>query len=243
MGLFFGGAFQMLFDSAYLKKAMAYFGWRPHTASGWIVIGSSIHSAPQKWVNMRRITVCATVLLFVTAAGAQQPEDNQIKVQSMQLLAQRDFAGLNALAAQYRTSGAKTADGLSKLTLFYAGMESLPPSLPFAGASWDTARQANWKLAFSLGESWVKQAPSPAAFIEFAKKHVRYAWERHGVAGDPTPENLKLFHDNLEQARHILEAAKPVASVDPNWADTLAEITSSENPTPEPPSDIHSPLW
>lgn len=179
---------------------------------------------------MRAVWICAMVLALATPVAAQTPEDGQIKAQSALLLGHRDFPHLNALAAQYRASGARTADGLSKLTLFYAGMEALPMG--------DTQREELWPAIFSIGENWVKQAPSPAASIALARMHLRYGWEERGANGDPTPEKMAAFREHLRLARQILENSKAVASVDPNWAATLQEIARAEHPVPVPVSSV-----
>lgn len=188
---------------------------------------------------MRVMAVCVMLALAALAApaAAQLSEaDQQIGARGLQLLRKQDFKQLNALTAQYRGSRAKTADGLSKLILLYAGMDFMPPGIPFGDKA---VRQSQWQWAFSVGEAWVKQAPSPAATIELARMHLRYAWEIHGADGHPTPENMKVFQDHLQQARQILEGNK-AAGIDPNWAGTMEEIKRAEKPVVVVASGVQS---
>ena len=122
---------------------------------------------------MRAIVICTTLLMFITPCVAQQSEADQIKDQTSTLLARQEFSQLNALAEGYRLTGAKTENGIPKLALFYAGMERLPMG--------DAAREQQWRAILSFAERWVQLAPSPAAYIELAKMHLRYAWEQHGA--------------------------------------------------------------
>ena len=171
---------------------------------------------------MRTITVLVLLLVLTPPSNAQQTEAEQIKAHSMQLLGRQDFADLNSLANEYRANGAKTGDGISKLALFYAGMDRLPLG--------DAFREQQWPAIFSFAQNWADHSPSPAAFIELAKMHLRYAWEQHGADSKASTSQMDQFHLHLQIARKILETNRKVAEIDPFWAETMQEVTRAESP-------------
>jgi len=104
------------------------------------------------------LLVIAVNVPFGANARAEELQDRAtIETQVYDLLWDKDFAGLEIMADDYRTTQARTSSGLWKLTLFYVGIQR---AFHRQGSDW--AEQA--------ARAWVGQYPqSPAAHLVYAE--------------------------------------------------------------------------
>jgi len=178
---------------------------------------------------MRTIVYFAALLLLLRPACAQTPpvsapdQSLQIRVQALELLQQRDFTKLNAVAQDYRSKGAITAAGVPKLSLFFTAFDSIPLGEPL------NARK--WPAVFDVFENWQKDKPSLTSAIALARLHLRYAWQLHGPNTPAAPEAQKAFEEHVQLAHAVLEASQPYSGPDADWqwAATLVIQAGLEN--------------
>lgn len=111
---------------------------------------------------MRYALACLLVIVLSVPASAEaRAEELQdratIQTQVYNLLSSKDFAGLEAMADNYRTTKARTSSGLWKLTLFYVGIQR---AFQNKGTDW----------AAQTAQEWVSQYPqSSTAHLEYAQ--------------------------------------------------------------------------
>lgn len=103
------------------------------------------------------LTVVPIALVGTHARAEELQDRNTIQSQVYDLLWERDFAALEAMADEYRTSKARTSSGLWKLTLFHVGIKS---AFYRQGGDW----------ANRIAQAWVDQYPqSPTAQLAYGQ--------------------------------------------------------------------------
>ena len=128
------------------------------------------------------------------------------------LVAARDFAGLDAIEHDYRTSRSRTGSGSWKLAEFHIGVElALPRAKREIGCPFAAEPFLN---------DWARADPAaPAPYIAKATMLVNRAWcfRGDGYASE-VPENVwQLFRDDIDQAEALLTEHKAVAAIDPEY--------------------------
>jgi hypothetical protein len=126
-------------------------------------------------------------------------EQVEIKRQAMALLEARNYDQLEAVAAKYRSSGEGYADGVSKLFVFYQGLEAN-----------DKDSEAIWKDRQGQIQQWIQAMPtSVTARVGMGWFLTVYAWHARGSgwASTVNDENEKIFEDRLQQAVQVLNQA------------------------------------
>lgn len=149
---------------------------------------------------------------------------NQVKA----LLAARDYAGLNALEKEYRTTRARTPGGTWKLAEFYAGLFSyLPAAEPSNGCSY---------IGEPVIQAWIAASPDvPAPYIAAANMLLGRAWcfRGAGYAGEVSENAWQPFRENISAASKILTEHKGVASLDPAFYAVMEDIYRAEGREPD----------
>lgn len=121
----------------------------------------------------------------------------------------RDFAGLNRMAHDFRTSRRRTSSGTWALAYFWYGWEG-HHARDAAGCGFDDA----------FIDDWIAAAPQdPAPYIARAIALQRQAWclRGTGFAGSVPPATMARFTAIMRQARDSLERHRAVAAVDPRF--------------------------
>lgn len=133
------------------------------------------------------------------------------------LMAAKDYDGLDKLAADLRKSKEQTADGTWHLLQFYGVMG-------FGQPYSDRPTEAMWTARRSFLKSWVEAKPtSITARISLARFLKQHAWEARG-GGDArtvSDQGWKLFRDRLDLARQTLVDARKLEEKCPVWWDTM----------------------
>jgi hypothetical protein len=134
---------------------------------------------------------------------------------------------LERASSVYRQEKARTASGLWKLTVFYAGVEK---------AIEDTAiKQGGVDVYDSLEErtkTWVEKYPdSPTGHIAHSMVLVQRAWAHRGsgYASSVSENSWRKFRQFIAEARENLEMHKDIASGDPKWYEEMLVIARAED--------------
>ena len=165
------------------------------------------------------IVVCLAGVCFAADDENVVPEmelRDQIASHTRQLLRDRKFPELEALAEDYRSNKTRLPSGFWKLANFYAGLES-----PGQGAS-----GANWESHLRLLEEWQSSSPqSPTPLTGLAAAYVAYAWQGRGTgyARDVSEDGWRLFRERLGKAEEMIQKARTNSLYDPNLA--VSELT------------------
>lgn len=141
----------------------------------------------------------------------------------------KNFAVLNALANHFRDNEGRTPSGVWKLYFFYYVLES------------NLFRQEDEKgkcinhLA-DFAHEWRKYDPThPASYIAEAKSYLNYGWcfRGSGNIDEVDPDDYVIFRENALIAKHILEANKDIASVDPHYYTMIIDVYMAASPGSE----------
>ena len=140
-----------------------------------------------------------------TITMVESPEtkgQNEIKLEALTLFTNKDYRGLEALAALRRGSKARYPNGNWKLTFTYAGLE---PS--------NEESAATWQARLALADDWIRARPeSMTARVAKARLLIAQAWKiRSSDWADNVAEaNWKPFQAKLVEATAVLNKAKPL---------------------------------
>lgn len=129
----------------------------------------------------------------------------------------RDFAGLDAQAAELRRTGeAFERTSVSKLAHFYRAFNDEKP-----------ASEEEWAGALGLMEAWMRERPaSVTASVAAAEMTITYAWDARGDgwAHEVPAERSALFRQRLEQAQRLAGVAGGLGEDCPRRAATLLRL-------------------
>jgi len=128
------------------------------------------------------------------------------------LMEGRDYAALEHLAEQYRSTEARTGSGVWKLTQFYDGISEY-----FNTRDKDPAV---WNGRYRMADAWMREYPhSPTSHLAFAQLLVNTAWSYRGSGFAPTvpADRWELFKKQNAKAGEFLRNYKTVGVRDPNW--------------------------
>jgi hypothetical protein len=134
-----------------------------------------------------------------------------------------DFDALERLATEFRTGKSRSASGTWRLTHFYYAFNSALPSREKDDGFWSRAN--------AIADRWVQRYPrSPTAHMVRATVLVRHGWKFRGggYASSVDPAAWPPFFKKLGEAKDYLRRHKDVASVDPHWYDSMAQIATAE---------------
>ncbi len=139
----------------------------------------------------------------------------------------RDFAGLNALGNEFRTTRARTPSGVWKLGMFHGAVHAAMPS---SDQTQDCAFGAEPFL-----KAWMTATPdAPSPYIATATMLLDQAWCFRGetFAKDVPDGAWEPFHESLKAADNILSAHKKVAAQDPEFYLIMEDIYRAEGREP-----------
>jgi len=137
---------------------------------------------------------------FTMVESPETKEQNQIKSQALTLFTKKDFKGVEELAAKYRASKERYANGYWKLTFVYIGLE---PS--------DDESEKAWQARQAPVDDWIRQRQdSMMARVAKARLLIGQAWAIRGSdwADSVKEKQWQQFHDKLQQAAAVLTKAK-----------------------------------
>lgn len=144
----------------------------------------------------------------LTTSSEAYARSLEMIARAKQMLKDRDTKGLEAMAADLRSSKDSFVDGTWMLTRFYDVVDNLPDKDPEAGE------------ALKFFEEWAAASPqSITAQICLARALISYAWVARGSGGanSVTEEGWKLFDERLDRAWAVLEEAKKLEEKCPGW--------------------------
>ena len=172
-----------------------------------------------KW----RACLLAITVLLASACSAR----GEVEAQTTDELAERkaifdavekafdtkDYAELNRMAEDYRTSRARTPSGTWKLAMFYYGVA------PFlfdhdSGRSCPPVRE-------DMLRDWTAADPeAPASYIAKARALTSYGACLRGsaYARSTSSEAMAAMRDKMAEARTVLEKNRDAASIDPQFS-------------------------
>ena len=173
-------------------------------------------------------TTLAWLLLSVPAAGDEMTMRVEINEQVSAMFQKSDFAGLEAMAAEFRDTNARTPSGLQKLNKFYFALGDV--------AKLSLQYYSDWETISARADAWVQAYPnSPTAVIGKSVIYSKHAWFicGGGYASSVDPDAWGPFRDWMSQADEVLLDAKDYASVDPFWYTHRANLMTALNVAPE----------
>ena len=192
--------------------------------------------------HFRILAICAALVLggcgFISGAAESSPVDTgkveartnddigEWKIVLNQVdaaIAANDFAALDKLEAQYRTSRARTPGGGWKLGAFHAELQFNLTK----GMSRENGCAAHGS---AFAAKWLRHsAAAPAAVITSAAMSVRKAWciRGDGYSGSVPSQAWPRFRAAIDDGFDRLTAARAAASIDPEYYAVMAKIYRS----------------
>jgi TolA-binding protein len=147
---------------------------------------------------------------------------NRLSEKTDPLLAAGNFAELDRIAAQLRSSKAQCANGVWHLRCFYDGFAMLSDFLP------ETA----WTDRIATFQAWIKQYPdSITPRIALASVWDEWAWRARGgdYASDVPRKGWELFEERIKESAKVLEEARHLEEKCPGWWDLSQRIALAQS--------------
>jgi len=147
---------------------------------------------------------------------------NRLSEKTDPFLAAGNFAELDRIAAQLRSSKVQCANGTWHLRCFYDGFAMLSDYLP--GSAW-TDRIATF-------QAWIKQYPdSITPRLALANVWDEWAWRARGgnYASDVSGKGWQLFEERLKKAAEVLEEARNLEEKCPFWWDLSQRVALGQS--------------
>lgn len=139
------------------------------------------------------------------------------------LLAQEDFAGLDAEIRQVRQSQARVQGGSWKVFLFYFALTTPPTGTEFS--------DDDWRERVAETKKWIAARPdSAAARIALAETYAGFGWAARGGGYADTVSNSgwKRFHERIAFAESALMDAASVKEKCPYWYEAMLHIAVAQ---------------
>ncbi len=124
----------------------------------------------------------------------------------------KDFAQLDKIADEARSTKARFPGGAWKLYTFYSQLRVVNGG---AGAT-----EADWQQHLAFLQKWISARPkSITARVALAAAYIDYAWQArgNGTADQVTPEGWRLFQARINQAANTLMEAAKLEAKCPQW--------------------------
>ena len=160
----------------------------------------------------------------VATNASEQAAHDTIFNRAYSLIGARDFAGLNAMEKEFRTTRSRTPSGTWNLAAFYAGVEWKLKQ------SHLTERCAPYSPDFI--KAWIEADPGqPAAHIVDGQLLLDRAWcfRGRGFADHVEESDWVPFRDNADAAYHALADHKTVAVIDPEYYAVMENVYRAQN--------------
>ncbi len=191
---------------------------------------------------LRILAICAALVLggcgFISAAAESSPVDTgkveartdddigewrNVQKQVDAAITANDFATLDKLGAQYRTSRARTPGGAWKLGAFHT-------ELQFSLGKEMSRESGCTSRGTAFAAKWLRHSPgAPAAVITSAALSVSKAWciRGSGYSGSVPARAWPRFNAAIDEGFIRLTAARAAASIDPEYYAVMAKIYRS----------------
>ncbi|WDP90633.1 MAG: hypothetical protein HUN04_13395 [Desulfobacter sp.] len=171
-----------------------------------------------------RIYLIALLILPSLSFSGELEERAIIIKATANLFIEEKFDLLSEMSARYLDTEERTSSGLWKLTLFNAGIGTLPNQNNKDEKYWDSFEKKALR--------WVKSRPDcPSGYIAYSEILVSRAAMYRGTswAKDVKKENWKPFYTNIGKAKQFLYEHKTIASKDPRWYECMLKIANLES--------------
>jgi hypothetical protein len=184
-------------------------------------------------MSIKHVWVAGVVslgLLQSQPCGAEAPTEMQQRAEIL-AAAERgfrdgDFEKLESVSSSYRDEKSRTASGLWKLTVFYAGVENA-----IEGIVMEQGGDEAYEPLLERIAKWTRTYPeSPTAHIAYAMALSERAWDHRGTgyASSVSEEQWVLFRQYIAAAREHLEKHKAIAASDPRYYQEMIEIARDQ---------------
>lgn len=163
-------------------------------------------------VRIPLMALAACALALWSPARADEKAERQSDALAVQnMLGQRDFKGLEAMAATERDTMRLGASGIWRLQHFYSYVNG------YFGA---IQKQGDCQAPVAIGSRWLEAYPhSPTAIIAKAQalSAAAFCFRGTAYANQVTAEGWRKFFDYESQARELLTTRRAEADRDPQW--------------------------
>jgi len=159
---------------------------------------------------------------FFNSGLPERQVRNEIKKETTDLFMQEDFNGLDRLSTEYREGGARTSNGLWKLSIFYRGIDGL--------ARAKNNYRPDYDMLLGKVDRWVASSPnSPSAYIAKGIILTHVAWSIRGTdyAEKVKKQNWVPFREKAKETYRYLLSVKQKADVDPSWYEVSVRIMTA----------------
>lgn len=177
----------------------------------------------REWVRILCLTLLA--MLINTSGNAQTPVPSagaqvtaytptQITEIVKTSFQKDDFATLDKMATQFRTTKSRSSSGSWNLAIFYSNFRDAM----YEGGKANSDEQ--WQRIEEKISRWVANNPNSAtAPIFLAWAQLRHGWfyRGNGTANTVTEEGRRQFSRYVSMSANTLEKHKRVSSIDPEW--------------------------
>lgn len=154
------------------------------------------------------------------AAADELQERAAIVTEVARLMDANDYAGLEAMANDYRRKKSQTGSGVWKLSQFYQGISDKFDTRDQDGDIWDA--RGRWMT------DWLRKFPnSPTAELAGAQLRVNLAWSYRGTSGyahKVDKERWAAFKAQNRFAGEYLAVIRKVGRKDPEWYSLALEV-------------------
>ncbi len=154
--------------------------------------------------------------------GDERIVAKKISQKTSKLLSGENFAGLDTMADDLRTSKVHLANGVWHLWLFYNSICDLPER---------STVEADWEARLELLKRWIKAQPdSITARVALARCYRAYGWDARGggYADTVSDEKWELFAERIRQSKLILKDAKRLNQKCPMWWESMQTVALAE---------------
>ncbi|MGO8838552.1 MAG: DUF4034 domain-containing protein [Limisphaerales bacterium] len=163
-----------------------------------------------------RQTSAGSLPEITVVESPEKLEQKQIEKQALALFNDKDYEQLEALAAKYRASKEKYADGSWKLAWVYTGLELS-----------DDDGDAVWQDREKQIRDWVQARPqSVMARVELGRFLTDYGWKARGSGWASTvkEEGWQIFGQRLQMAAQVLAKAGQLDEKCPVYWSALQKV-------------------
>jgi hypothetical protein len=173
---------------------------------------------------LNKILIFLFILLlpFTTIAGELETRE-EIENKSRSLFINENYELLNKIGNSYLKNKSRTSSGLWKLTLYYAGLSSIPNS--------DVNEPRYWSDLKAKAIKWSKiDNESSFPHMMYADILINEAWMYRGTGWAYTvrKEDWKPFREKIEEARLYLLKYSHLKNHDPRWYEQMLIIAKAQ---------------
>ena len=150
------------------------------------------------------------------------PEIQRFMDQTKALLMREEFAELDKIADEARSSKARFPGGGWKLSRFYEAINN--------GQARGYETDADWQDHLALIQRWVTARPkSITARVALADAYHAYAWAARGTGYTNTVTNQgwQLFEERAKKAAEILKDSATLTPQCPKWYELMQQVAMS----------------